>query len=181
MGIDLRRWKAAGLFFLVVLIAAGPACKRKAKARASTPESPAVLLSVVNVADPAGTVQLASGFFGLESDAWRWTARKFTVVLRPPEGASKNGARLELHLNVPAVVVNRVGPIAVSAEIGGTVLPAERYERMGDYVYARDIDSSLLRASAVAIRFSTDKALPPAGADTRELALIVTSVGLAEK
>jgi len=172
----------AALPLLVAFLALGPAgCKRKKKEQTPTPEPAAVLLSTVNVSDPAGAVQLASGFFELESNTWRWTARKFTVVLRPPEGAGERGARLELHLNLPGVIVDRIGPVAVSAEIGGSAMAPERYAQAGDYVYVRDVDAGSLRSSAVAIHFSTDKALPPGGADSRELALIVTAVGLAAK
>jgi hypothetical protein len=166
---------------LVLLLLASPACKRKKKTQPTSPEPAVVLLSVVNVADPAGTVQLASGFFELESNTWRWTGKQFTVVLRPPEGAAERGARLELHLNLPDVIVNRIGPVTVSAEIGGTALAPERYAQAGDYVYTRDVEPQLLRGSAVTIHFRTDKALTPTGADTRELALIVLSAGLVAK
>lgn len=178
----MRRLKAAAPLALILLLVASlvalEGCKRKKKARITTPEPAAVLLSVVNVADPAGAVQLASGFFELESNSWRWTGPKFTAVLRPPDGAADRGARLELHLNVPAVVVNRVGPITLSAEVAGHALMPERYTQAGDFVYARDVDAGLLRGTGLPIHFSTDKALPPTGPDTRELALIVTGVGL---
>jgi hypothetical protein len=179
----MRGLRAALPLLLVVLTFAASfgGCKRKKKAQATTPEPAAVLLSVVNVADPVGAVQLAAGFFELESNTWRWTSRKFTVVLRPPDGAAERGARLELHLNLPGVIVERIGPVTVAAEIGGHALSPERYTRTGDYVYASDVDGSWLRNSAATIHFSTDKALPPTGADTRELALIVTGVGLVAK
>jgi hypothetical protein len=172
----------AVLPLLITFLVLGPAgCKRKKKVQASTPEPAAVLLSAVSVADPAAAVQLASGFFELESNTWRWTAPKFTVVLRPPEGSAERGARLELHLNLPGVIVDRIGPVTLSAEIGGRALAPERYTQAGDYVYTRDVDAGVLRSSAVAVHFSTDKALPPGGADTRELALIVTGIGLIAK
>jgi hypothetical protein len=177
----MRRLSLAVVLLMAASVLSLAGCKRTKKAETPAPEPAVVLLSVVSVADPAGTVQLASGFFELESNTWRWTAPKFTVVLRPPEGAAEKGAQLELHLNLPAVVVNRVGPVAVTAEIAGRTLAPERYSKAGDYVYARDVDPALLRGTAVTIHFSTDKTFPPTGPDTRELALIVTSVGLTAK
>jgi len=181
----MRRLRAAVPFLLAVVMAGSTlgsaGCKRKKKAQTSAPEPAAVLLSVANVADPAAAVQLASGFFELESNTWRWTAGKFTAILRPPDGAAERGARLELHFNLPGVIVDRIGPVTVSATLGALSLAPERYAQAGDYVYTRDVDGAPLRSSAVAIHFATDKALPPTGADSRELALVVTSVGLVTK
>jgi hypothetical protein len=177
----MRRLRAGLPLLLLVLVLGSPGCKRKKKAASSAREPAAILLSVVSVADPAATVQLARGFFELESNAWRWTAGKFTVMLRPPAGAAERGARLELHFNLPGVIVDGIGPVTVSATLGGLSLAPERYTRPGDYVYTRDVDASALRSSGVAVDFATDKALPPTGADSRELALIVTNIGLVAK
>jgi hypothetical protein len=177
----MRRLRAAWPLLLVVFVLGSPACKRTKKASSPAPEPAAVLLSVVNVADLAAAVQLASGFFELESNTWRWTAGKFTVVLRPPDGSAERGARLELHFNLPGVVVQRIGPVTVSATLGGLALAPEKYAQPGDFVYTRDVDASALRGGGVAVNFATDKVLPPTGADTRELALVVTSVALVAK
>jgi hypothetical protein len=182
----MRGLRAALLPLFLALVVLGASvevsgCKRKKKVQAAPQEPAAVLLSVVDVADPVGSVQLASGFFGLESNSWRWTEQKFTVVLRPPDGAAQRGARLELHLNLPGAIVDPLGPITVSAEIRGRALEPERYSQAGDHVYTRDVDPRLLGSAAVPIHFSTDKALPPTGPDTRRLALIVTSAGLVAK
>jgi hypothetical protein len=165
-----------GLPLLMVIVLAG--CKRQPKEPAEAPKQDAPLLSVVGAGDPAGSVQLAEGFFEIEANTWRWTAPKFTAVLRPPAGAAEKGARLELHLTLPAVVVDKTGPVSVSAEIGGRMLMPEQYSKTGDYIYTRDVDASLLRASVVTIHFATDKFLQPRAPESRELALIVTSVGL---
>ena len=175
----LIRWSLAASIGL--LLVSAPACKRKKRSTSPAPEPATVLLSVVNVADPAATDQLARGFFELESNAWRWTAGKFTVFLRPPEGAAERGARLELHFNLPDVIVKRIGPVTVSATLGGRALAPERCAQPGDYVYTRDVDPSVLRSNGVAVDFATDKVLPPTGGDTRELALVVTSIGLVAK
>jgi hypothetical protein len=170
---------AATLLCGVLLITAG--CKRKKKAQVTTPEPAAVLLSVVDMANPAGSVQLARGFFDLESNSWRWTAGRFTVVLRPPDGAAQLGARLELHFNLPGAIVDKIGPVTVSAELGGAALAPETYSKAGDYVYTRDVAAAALHSTAVTVNFATDKVLPPTGGDTRELALVVTSIGLVTK
>jgi hypothetical protein len=176
---QLRPRFAVAIILIALIGSAG--CKRKPQERASEPEPSAVLLSVANMGDPAAVVQLASGFFELEANTWRWTAGKFTVVLRPPEGAAERGARLELHFNLPPVVVDKIGPVTVSATVAGAGLPPETYAKTGDYVYTRDVDAAALRGSAVTIHFATDKVLPPAGVESRELALVATSVGLVAK
>jgi hypothetical protein len=140
----------------------------------------AELLSDVQVADRRAFVQLAGGFFQVEAKSWRWTASRFTVVLRPPDGAARNGARLDFHFALPGNHVERVGPVKLSATVNGYALPPESYTTDGQQVYQRDIPAAVLRAEAVAVEFSTDKALPPQGDDAREVAVVADRITLAE-
>ncbi len=71
----MRRLKWAGSL-LTVLALASPGCERQKK----TDDRP--LLSVVNTNDPRAAVQLTRGFYGVEGNAWRWTAKDFVVTLR---------------------------------------------------------------------------------------------------
>src|ERR1041384_4265383 len=57
--------------------------------------------TTVHVGDPKLAGQLISGFHAIESGAWRWTERQFTVALGTPSGAAQSGATLELRLTVP--------------------------------------------------------------------------------
>lgn len=158
---------------LVTLLAVGAGCKRQpvATEEASKSTAPA-LLSVVEMGDAQAASQLRHGFHELES-GWRWAASKFGVTLAPPPGSGN--AQLELKFTIPGAVIDRMGPVTLSATADGTALQAETYSKAGDYTYVRDVT---VGSAPVAVEFSTDKALPPTGADVRELAVIVTRVGL---
>jgi hypothetical protein len=167
---------------LIIFLAAGltltaSACKRSARHSDSTPE----LLSVLPMDHPRAEPQLVKGFYSLEGGPWRWTAGKFSVILRPPPGAALAGARLELMLNIPDVVFKELGAVTLSATAGGSALAPEKYPRPGDYIYARDVPAGALAGEDVTIEFATDKAIPAGKIEKRELALIVTSVGLITK
>jgi len=175
----MRRLTLAASLPLVVCILLSTlftSCRIKKKAVKS--EDDGGLVSVINVADPRGSVQLTRGFHGLEHQSWRWTMKNFTVSLRPPPGSSRNGATLELKFNVPEVMVNRLGAITLDARIFGVDLGPQTYATAGDYVYSRTIPANALSSDAVAVEFAVDKGLPPTLQDIRELAVIVTSVGL---
>lgn len=175
-------WKqqAAAVLLMTLLGLAG--CKRKETVNVQqTDEEGPRMASIVHTADPKLETQLITGFYGIEQNAWRWTAPRFSVVLRPPPGAPEKGATLNLQLAVPDPVIAKLKTISLSAIIGNTPLPPETYTQPGQYTYTRDIPSSLLTGEAVRIDFQTDKSLPPSGADQRELAIIVGSVGLDAK
>jgi hypothetical protein len=168
-------------FALIALVAIAPACRVKKKAREAVMEDDGQLLSIVNVADPRAAVQLVRGFYPLENDAWRWTLKNFTVALRPPAGSAQNGAHLELKFSLPAVVFDKVGPVTVTARAGVIELAPETYSLAGEATYARDVPASALTGDAVSLDFSVDKAIPPSDKDARELAIIVTRIGLTPK
>ena len=88
---------------------------------------------------------------------------------------------MNLLLTVPDPTIAKLKTIALSATIGGTMLPPETYTQPGQYTYTRDVAPNLLTSEAVRIDFQLDKALPPGSADARELGVIVASVGLDAK
>jgi len=47
---------------------------------------------------PQTATQLIAGFYGIEQNAWRWTGQRFSLMLRPPLGASQKGGTLRLRL-----------------------------------------------------------------------------------
>jgi hypothetical protein len=153
-------------------------CKRRATADDAPAELPADLLSSFAVADPRAAVQLTRGFYGLEGNSWRWTAGAFGVVLAPPQGARERGATLELKLSIPDVIFQKLGPMTLRASFHGEALMPETFAAAGEHVYKREIPPSMFGDGAVSIEFTTDRSLPPGEADTRELALVVTAVGL---
>ncbi len=166
---------------LIALVFTGDACRRRRRSATAQVEDDGRLLTTVRMADPRGAVQLARGFYNVEADAWRWAMKRFAVTLRPPAGASEKGAVLELRYSVPEVLLSKLGPITVTATVNGFGLPPETFSNAGDGVYTHDVAASALRGDAVTVEFSVDKSLPPSEQDSRELALIVSSIGLLPK
>jgi len=162
------------------LLVAAPACKHKVHS-SDTIEEARHKASLIRMATPSTADQLVSGFYGLEAGAWRWTARKFAVNLHPPAHSAQRGATLEVHFTLPDTSVSKLRSVTLSAAIGGTALPPETYSTAGAFVYRRDIPENLLTADMVGVDFELDKAVPPEGADKRELGLVVASVGLVAK
>lgn len=138
----------------------------------------APLAPMVHAADPKAAFQLVKGFYEIEQNAWRWTAREFSVTLRPPARADEKGAVLRLKLTVPEPVIAKLKSVQLSARVGEATLEPETYSKPGEYIYARDVPASALGGDAVTVDFSLDKALPPGEVDQRELGIVVTSVGL---
>ena len=166
---------------LALLVLAPAACKRKSKSRAILEEDDGQLVSVLNVANPRAAVQLTRGFYSIESESWRWTAKDFAVTLRRPTGAEKNGATLEVKLTVPEAISSRLGPITLSGQVGGIALAPETFSKAGEFSYTREIPASALTREIVGIDFAVDKALPPGDQDVRELALVVSTISLLPK
>jgi hypothetical protein len=148
--------------------------------RTAQPDA-SLLGSSIDMADPAAAKQLIAGFYDLESDAWRWVARSFSVALRRPAGAEKNGAQLTLRFDIPEVQFSYLGPMILSAEINGNALGPERFARSGESVYRRDIPARDMSAAFTWITFTFDKARQPDGKDDRELGAVVKAVGIEKK
>lgn len=168
------------LFLAAALVTSG--CKREQRAieRATVEEQPE-LAAFVHVADPKTSFQLLEGFYALEGNTWRWTAKKFSVVLRAPAAATEKGATLRLKLNIPEAVASRIGPQTLTAEAGGVTLAPERFEKEGDYEYVREVPAHAFRRDSLIVQFAIDKTLPPGEVDQRELGIIVVAVGLDPK
>jgi len=135
------------------------------------------LAAEIRMADPRAGSQLISGWYAVEKDGWRWTARKFSAVLRPPIGAHKSGAVLMFNFTLPGAVIARLKTVTLGASIGGTQLEPQRYSRAEECIYVRDVPASLLSGHSVRIDFTLDKALPP-GSDPREFGLIANRLRL---
>jgi hypothetical protein len=146
-----------------------------------TPDENGVPMATINMGDPKQEQRLVSGFYGIEANAWRWTAKDFTVSLRPPAGSAAQGARLIFALSIPQATVDKLKSVTLSASINGTALAPETYTHDGQYEYKRDVPPDLLKGGAVRVEFHLDKSMPPAGADARELGVVARSVGLESK
>jgi hypothetical protein len=169
------RWSCSVLLAMLAFAPLG--CKRKKAGELPAGEAPR-MASTIHMGDPQTATQLVGGFYGIEQNAWRWTARRFSVALHPPFGAGQKGATLQLRLSVPPVVIEKLKTIALSATIGGSALPPETYAQAGDFTYTREVPPALLAGESVRVDFELDKSIPPTGADLRDLGVVVLSAGL---
>ncbi|MBV9506924.1 MAG: hypothetical protein JO323_18190 [Acidobacteriia bacterium] len=183
----MKHWilSRRGLALAALAALALTGCKRKEAVKVSQTETETPpIASLIHTGDPNSDTQLVTGFYPIEEHSWRWTAQHFSVVLRPPAGSAERGATLSLQLNIPEPVLAKLKTVALSAVIGGVMLPPETYTKPGPYTYTRDVPSNALNVSKDAVRvdFQLDKAIPPsAGGDQRELGVIVAAVGLDAK
>jgi hypothetical protein len=159
-----------------------PACSSATKVptKETVEEAPPVA-SVVNTGDPKTESQLLSGFYAIENNAWRWSAQKFAVALRPPPGAAERGATLQLEISVPQKAIDKLKTVTLRASIGGEGLSPETYDRAGQFTYRREVAANLLTGRKVRVDFQLDKAMPPDGADQRDLGVVVLSAGLIDR
>ena len=141
----------------------------------------APMQSTVNTRDPRAAGQLVDGFYGIEAAAWRWTAKHFTVKLKTPAGAAQKGGTLRFLFSVTDVMIEKSGPITLSAKIGSTSLAPETYSAPGAYTYQRDVPASELGKSDVTVAFAVDKSMVPGGPDLRELGVVASTIALESK
>lgn len=176
----MRRLTA--FFLCVLLLVATAACKKPKRVRAtSVDDEEGVLRSVVHVADPKAAIQLTRGFHELEGNAWRWTKGKFSVTLRPPMNAAKDGAYLVVKLSIAETTIKNLGAVRLSANLNGQPVEGETYDKTGDFIYKREIPASSLQQEAVGVEFSLDKFLEAGRVEGRELGIIVHMIGLEGK
>ena len=143
-------------------------------------ELPIVLLSSVNVADPRAVEQLVSGFHDLEQRAWRWTTREFVVLLQPPPAVSGRPYSLDARLTIPGVVIEKLGPVTLTASIGGVELSPETFPAAAETVlYSRELPAdAAIGSEPVQAVFRLDRAIPPGELDSRELGVVALSFAL---
>jgi hypothetical protein len=167
--------------FLSILLSAS--CQRhdRVVVQATEENEEPELASVIHVADPRVAHQLLRGFYDVEQNSWRWTMGKFTVVLRPPAGASVKGADLQAKLSVPEAVIARLQSLRLDAKIGEFALEGETFLKAGEHTYRRAVPASVLGSDAVTVDFVLDKFLPPGNLDQRELGLVVSTIGFEAK
>jgi hypothetical protein len=137
--------------------------------------------SSVKIEDPSTAPQLILGFHDLESNAWRWTERIFSVALRRPAGADVGGARLSLQLFIPETQIRDLGPMTLHSDINGHALGGDELARSGDMTYMRDVPAQDLTSALTVVTFTFDKAKAPSGDDDRELGAIVKAVVIETK
>jgi hypothetical protein len=174
--------KIGGTALVAALVLSPLGCKRPDKVQVQeTVEEGPHLASALKMGDPKVETQLINGFYGIEGNAWRWTARQFTAVLKTPLGASQRGGALELSLTVPPVVIEKLKTVSLAASIDGKPLPPESYTQAGPYSFKREVPAAWLSGDSIKVEFQLDKAMPPTGADARELGVVVGALSLEPK
>ena len=139
------------------------------------------LSSDLRMSDKKSAKQLIAGFYDLEQNQWRWTARRFAVVLQPPAGSERTGAVLQLKVFMPESQIQKLGPMTLSADVGEVSLAPETFTKGGSFSYCRNIPPKLISPNLLPVVFRFDKALTPFEVDGRELAVVVLEVSLQQK
>lgn len=161
----MTRWGAA---FILILLFSG--CKRVPSSAEVARDDSAELATGFGLGELPAASQMLHGFYALEGGTWRWSKQTFGVILRAPQPAAK----LLLHFALPGLVLERLGPITITATVNGSELAAETFTNEGEQVYSRDVELKDLAK----VEFRTDKTLAAGVIDERELALIVSRVEL---
>ena len=175
MNVNQRRSFLAAVAVFSLL--ASPACKQRRRRTVEKAQEETIAATIVSAGDPRASNQFVKGFYAIESESWRWTAKEFSVSLSPPRTAAQNGAVLVLEFSVPDAVIQKFKSITLAGAIGDFKLSPEKYTASGSYSYTRPVAASSLQGATVRADFSLDNALPPSGADSRELGIIVSQVG----
>ena len=115
---------------------------------------------------PRYSVKLLEGWYPLEQNSFRWTARRFRIQINrlPLIGFST----LVFHFRV-----STGGPVTLSAAVNGIRLPPATYPSEGDQCYSIPLPRQALEAGEIRVEFTVDRCLPPRAFDERELALLV--------
>jgi hypothetical protein len=172
------------LFVAATLALTAVACKSERSPANVRNEEPAPgtqqLLSTVAMGDKAAASQLLSGFSTIENNSWRWTAGRFSVLLRTPPGAV-NGATVALSFTIPDVIIQNLKKIQLTVSAGGTYLKAQEYDTPGTYILSADVPPGpQLQADTIQVDFAADKTYSAPG-DKRELAIVANSVSIKPK
>lgn len=123
--------------------------------------------------------QLIGGFYALESGAWRWTTKEFTVMLKVPDGAAKAGGVLTLQGSIPPEGVQN-GPLEIACDIGGQPIANQSFSKPGEIIYRVDAPASAFSAPLVAAHCTLSSTHRVPG-DLRDLGIVVSVIGLRSK
>ena len=149
-----------------------------AKASRSDPVTPegdtrAYLLADSRLVQPAAAFSLGRGWYDLEYESWRWTARRFSAVLNVT--ARLAPATLLFRFHLPKEVLEQHPALALSAALNGTPLAPSVFSTAGEHEYSAAVPS--LEAGQVKVEFEVDGAIRPGGGDERELGVLVSFAG----
>jgi len=121
----------------------------------------------------AGLIELLRGWHAVEYRSWRWTEKHFSAGLVVPASMRP---RLKLRFFLAESLVQRLGPLTISASVNGQPLAPETYSSAGEHAYVRHLPAAWPAGSRVVVDFHLSAALPPDESDPRERGIIVTSL-----
>ena len=113
--------------------------------------------------DAPPATQLIAGWHVLESGAWRWAERRFSLTVAPGD------RRVALKVSVP---VSLAPPLTLTARVAGEVIATHELPAPGDYECAQHIPAG----PEVIVEFEVDRALMPDATDGRERAIAVRDI-----
>ena len=122
--------------------------------------------------------QLVSGFYPVENQQWRWTAGNFSILLATPAAAATRGANLLFVFALPDAILQRTGPITLTASLNETEVGKATYDMQGSQRFFAKIPSALLQQSPVAIDFHLDRYVAKGVLEAREFGVIAESISL---
>jgi len=179
--VFLSRAAIAALAACLLLSATGCRKKRPQQRTDLVTEEPAGLVTMIHTADPRAAVQLLRGFHEVEESAWRWAAPEFAVTLRVPKGAAQKGANLVLKFAVAEASIQKFKSVTITGKLDTTELKPETYSVAGPGTYTREIPATALTGESVTAMFKVDKFIAASDSDQRDLAVIVSLIGLEVK
>jgi tRNA (mo5U34)-methyltransferase len=119
------------------------------------------------------SLDLGEGWYRLEKDNWRWTGRRFSLLVEPACEAG-SPCNLKMRFTIAQALIDQLQALSVSATVNGAPLAASRYSEPGEHVYLHAVPAGTLVAHQPAlVEFELDKALSPTETDTRALGLQV--------
>ena len=118
---------------------------------------------------------LLQGWHAVEEGGWRWTDRRFSVLLRPKNPAART---LRMTVAILDIMLRNRPALTLSTKVNGVLLAPETFTQTGRHIYTRALPEAARTRGEYLVEFELDGAIPPAGLEERELGLIVSSVGL---
>jgi hypothetical protein len=133
--------------------------------------------SKVTTGDPKCAPQL-EGFHRIEEEGWRWSSKQFAVTLGMPARRDARTASLTLRCYLPAPLIRKLGPLTLTAKLGGRLVAREVFRRAGPQVLVARLDTATLDPRANTFQFALDKCVEASPSDKRQLGMIVSSISL---
>jgi hypothetical protein len=125
--------------------------------------------------DPSDSAELLDGWHELEERRWRWTKKRFSVVL---EAMPQVACRLRLEFFVPGRLIALAGNVRIDATVEGVRLESAEYHESGPQVYARLLGPEAVGSHRLTVQFELDTSIGPDDSDPRERGIVVSKVFL---